>query len=776
MTTLEKLGLLLALLAAGAATGCGGSTGGSADDDTGGTDTTAPSIVTQPQSTSAVVGGGFTLAVTAQGSGTLAYQWFKDGAQLEGATDATHVVASATTADAGSYHVVVSSGYGTVTSAAAVVSVTTLDTSAPEIVSQPASRSVLAGSSVTFSVSATGGGTLGYQWYKGTSAIQGATDASLTFASVTTGDAGDYHAVVHNAYGDATSLTATLTVTTPSADVDDAWYLDDGSNPADLVENTAFGYTVNLGHAGALSVTASGLTVGATTGGVTQLSLGGATVVTIRETGTGVAVTSTLTGGYIHYVLSGAFTNGLTFTSAERFKLTLDAVTITSASGPAIYIPSAVRAFVVLQGQSTLADAATYTLDTTMALGAETAAAQYATILGAGPLLFSEGTTGSTLTLNGKKKQALNTAAHIRIRSGALTLAPTKNAVHAVRAFVMDGGSLAITAADGKGIKVAGVEDATSPLGFVVVNGGAITVTSYDKGITAAWECDEDGDLACNARDPDPFVTINGGTISVTTTGTPCDPSDSRNWTSTCTSTSSKLSPEGIRGQVRPHRDRRDHLVRRQGRRHECRRRRLHHRRPDLRPVHRQRRHRLQRRHDHQRRRGGGAGRGGPGGRARRRLRHRQPPVLGAGRNLRRRRRRADGPQRREPGRGHDHRRDAGPHHRHRQQLHRRHRLRLPAPRRRHEPAAPGPAPGQPGLRDQHQLLALQERLGELHRLPRAVHREHRRDAGDGQLDVHHAGRGERALAGCRKTGPPKRSRLSPSASPGRAESKAGRR
>ena len=45
----------------------------------------------------------------------------------------------------------------------------------PSITTQPTSQSVSAGSSVTFTVVASGGGTLTYQWYKGGTAVSGAT-------------------------------------------------------------------------------------------------------------------------------------------------------------------------------------------------------------------------------------------------------------------------------------------------------------------------------------------------------------------------------------------------------------------------------------------------------------------------------------------------------------------------------------------------------------------------------------------------------------------------
>lgn len=83
----------------------------------------------------------------------------------------------------------------------------------PEITSGAlANQSVNAGTNVSFSITATGPGTLTYQWRVDGEAIDGATAATLTLTSVTAADAGSYDVVVSNTYGSVTSNTATLAV------------------------------------------------------------------------------------------------------------------------------------------------------------------------------------------------------------------------------------------------------------------------------------------------------------------------------------------------------------------------------------------------------------------------------------------------------------------------------------------------------------------------------------------------------------------------------------
>jgi len=88
-------------------------------------------------------------------------------------------------------------------------------TTSPYITSQPASATIYRGKPATLSVAAAGTGAFTYQWYKGTSPIEGATSASYVFTAVADTDAGSYRVKVTSPYGTLTSTTATLTVQAP---------------------------------------------------------------------------------------------------------------------------------------------------------------------------------------------------------------------------------------------------------------------------------------------------------------------------------------------------------------------------------------------------------------------------------------------------------------------------------------------------------------------------------------------------------------------------------
>jgi hypothetical protein len=83
---------------------------------------------------------------------------------------------------------------------------------APLIIDQPESQAVCEGGTVTFIVTAIGEPILEYQWYVDGIPIDGATENSYTIDVAVQDDAGEYHVVVSNSHGSATSNPATLTV------------------------------------------------------------------------------------------------------------------------------------------------------------------------------------------------------------------------------------------------------------------------------------------------------------------------------------------------------------------------------------------------------------------------------------------------------------------------------------------------------------------------------------------------------------------------------------
>ncbi|MBU3660613.1 MAG: BspA family leucine-rich repeat surface protein [Flavobacteriales bacterium] len=165
-------------------------------------------ITTQPIALTQCTGTTANFNVAATGTGTLTYQWKKDGNDIVGETNTTLTLANLVAANAGNYTVVVTGECNAVTSTVANLVVNPLTV----ITTQPVGATNCAGTSVAFNVVATGTGTLTYQWKKDNSNISGATAATFSYPSVLTTDAGSYTVEVVGGCGTVSSDAAVLVV------------------------------------------------------------------------------------------------------------------------------------------------------------------------------------------------------------------------------------------------------------------------------------------------------------------------------------------------------------------------------------------------------------------------------------------------------------------------------------------------------------------------------------------------------------------------------------
>lgn len=167
-----------------------------------------PSITLDPEGATLDEGASHTMTIEVEGDPTPTVQWYRNGSAISGATDLSYTISSASAASAGTYTARATNPQSTVTSAGAVVVVNTK----PVITTQPVGGTKVVGGTHSFTVAATGLAPLTYQWKKNGSNISGATSATLSFATLTLDDAGDYTVTVTNRLGSVTSSTATLTV------------------------------------------------------------------------------------------------------------------------------------------------------------------------------------------------------------------------------------------------------------------------------------------------------------------------------------------------------------------------------------------------------------------------------------------------------------------------------------------------------------------------------------------------------------------------------------
>lgn len=187
-------------------TGCGAAAG--------------PTITQQPAAQAVCQGANATFNVAATGEGTLTYQWQKNQANLtngghySGCATATLTIAGADGNDAANYRCVVTDNNGSTNSNEAALTLKAATT----ITGHPSNQSVAIGGTANFTVTATGDGTLGYQWQKNGANLtngghySGCATATLTISSADSNDAANYRCVVSATCGSAISNAASLTV------------------------------------------------------------------------------------------------------------------------------------------------------------------------------------------------------------------------------------------------------------------------------------------------------------------------------------------------------------------------------------------------------------------------------------------------------------------------------------------------------------------------------------------------------------------------------------
>jgi hypothetical protein len=189
-----------------------------------------PVITTSPASLTVTAGKSATFNAAASGSPAPTFQWqissntgtswanLTSNSTIAGATTANLTVSNTSGVQSGDqFRAIATNNAGSATSKAA-----TLTVNSPPSVGNLTTNlisgngTILAGQSVTFSISASGNA-LKYQWQLNGKNIAGATKASYTIAKVATTNAGSYQVVVTNAQGSVTSSSFALIVLTKPA-------------------------------------------------------------------------------------------------------------------------------------------------------------------------------------------------------------------------------------------------------------------------------------------------------------------------------------------------------------------------------------------------------------------------------------------------------------------------------------------------------------------------------------------------------------------------------
>ncbi|MBT5379343.1 MAG: SUMF1/EgtB/PvdO family nonheme iron enzyme, partial [Opitutae bacterium] len=160
-----------------------------------------PVITIQPTDMLFASGSNARIELAATGSKTLRFKWFKDGKEIPKATKNKVTLKKVTASkDNGTYQVEVENGAGKVTSDEFQVSVI----GSVEVTADPEDAAFVQGQPGSLSITATGDGTLAYQWEKFDpksrkwSIVEGATSPTLSIADVQPELLADYRCMVDN--------------------------------------------------------------------------------------------------------------------------------------------------------------------------------------------------------------------------------------------------------------------------------------------------------------------------------------------------------------------------------------------------------------------------------------------------------------------------------------------------------------------------------------------------------------------------------------------------
>jgi hypothetical protein len=271
---------------------------------------------------------------------------------------------------------------------------------APSVLTSPVSQTVVSGSSVTFTASASGFPAPTVQWQQSTngtnySNITGATSGTYTISAAATSQNNyRYRAVFTNSVGSATTAVATLTVQSAPAVT---------TNPANATVNAGQNATFTAAATGNPTPTVQWQV--STDGGATFGNVAGATGTTLTLTGT--------TAGQNGSIYQAVFTNSVGTATTNRATLTVRYAPAVSGS------PTSQT---VTAGQSvTFTAAATGNPTPTVQWQRSTnGGSSFSTISGATGTTYT--VTGTTLSLNGYQYRAVFTNSVGSATTSAATL------------------------------------------------------------------------------------------------------------------------------------------------------------------------------------------------------------------------------------------------------------------------------------------------------------------------------------------------------------------
>jgi hypothetical protein len=160
-------------------------------------------ITQQPQNRFVRPGANTNFTVSAVGTGTLRYQWRRNGVNIPNAFGATLSLTNVQAANEGQYSVEVQDNFDTLVSNPATLTLIFV----PDLTLQPISQTAVEGSSISFSTAATGTTPIGFRWRKGGVTFAGGlqigslSNSTLVLTNVRVPDATNYTVIASNIAG-----------------------------------------------------------------------------------------------------------------------------------------------------------------------------------------------------------------------------------------------------------------------------------------------------------------------------------------------------------------------------------------------------------------------------------------------------------------------------------------------------------------------------------------------------------------------------------------------
>jgi hypothetical protein len=494
----------------------------------------ATAILTQPSSATICQGAGVVLSVNAVGTQPLTYQWRKDGNIINGAVGNTYILNNAQVADAGSYTVEINGGCNNLTSAAAVVTVNP----STVIATQPSAVTICAGGNASMTVAATGAGTLSYQWFLNGTPVNGATNATINIPNITTATQGAVTVAVTGTCGTITSNAAQLTVNsvtaitaqpvsatlcagsvalfsvsaTGSGTLTYQWKRA-GNNIAGAISNVLVVNNISAADAGTYTVDVTG-TCGTVTSNAATLTVNPQTVITTQPSavticaGGNASMTVAATGsGTLAYQW---FLNGTTVSGATSATINIPNITTATQGAVTVAVTGTCGTVTSSPAQLTVNPATTITLQpasVTACAGGNVTLSVGAT--GAGVLTYQwkrngnnvAGANGATLSLNGvTAAQAGNYTVDVIGSCGTVTSSSATVTVNALTTITTQPTNVTVC------------ENGTASMNVVAAGAGTLTYQWFLNGTTVPG--------ATNASISIPNITTaTQGAVTVAVTG-----------------------------------------------------------------------------------------------------------------------------------------------------------------------------------------------------------------------------------------------------------------